>query len=62
MAFLTSQSCPIHKSSYTGGAQKKDFGAVSQMGLTRSLVPSVVQANISFKLVISNQAAGGNEG
>ena len=32
------------------------------MGLTRNLVPSVVQANISFKLVISNQAARGNEG
>ena len=35
MAFLTGQSWRIPKSWYTGGAQNKDFGAVSQTDLTR---------------------------
>ena len=35
----------VLKSWYTAGAQNKDFGAVSQTDLTRSLVPSVAQAN-----------------
>ena len=35
MAFLKGQSCCVLKSGYTGGAQNKDFGAVSQTDLTR---------------------------
>ena len=33
--FLKGQSCCVLKSGYTGGAQNKDFGAVSQTDLTR---------------------------
>ena len=36
MAFLTGQSWHILKSWYTGGAQNKEFDAVSQIDLTRS--------------------------
>ena len=43
MAFLTGQSWRVVKSWYTSGAQTKDFGAVSQKDLTRSLDPSLVQ-------------------
>ena len=50
MALLTGQSWRVLKSWYTWvGAQTKDFGAVLQMDLIRSLLPSVVQA--SSKLV-----------
>ena len=35
-----------------GGAQTKDFGAVSQTDLTRSLVSPVAQANFNFNTAL----------
>ena len=42
---LTGQSWRVLKSWYTGGAHSRDFGAFSDTNLTRSLFPSVAQAN-----------------
>jgi len=44
--FLTGQSWRVLKSWYKGWAQNKDFGAVSQTVLIRSVCPSVAQASI----------------
>ena len=47
--FPTSQSWRVLQSWYTGGGPEQGFGAISQMDLTGSLVPSVVQVRL-FKL------------
>ena len=54
MAFLTGQSWRVLKPWYTCGAQNKDFGAISQTGLTRSLVPCVAQATKMMKETFVN--------
>ena len=54
MAFLTGQSWRILKFWYTGGAQNKDIGAISQTGFTESLVPCVAQARKMMKETFVN--------
>ena len=54
MAFLTGQSWRILKFWYTGGAQNKDIGAISQTGFTKSLVPCVAQARKMMKETFVN--------
>ena len=54
MAFLTGQSWHILKFWYTGGAQNKDIGAISQTGFTKSLVPCVAQAREMMKETFVN--------
>ena len=44
--FLRGQSWRVLKSWYKGWAQNKDFGAVSQADLIRSVFPFVAQASI----------------
>ena len=46
VAFLTGSLLRVLKSWYTGGAQNKDFSAVSRTDLIRRLLPSVVQIPI----------------
>ena len=46
VAFLTGSLWRVLKSWYTGGAQNKDFSAVSQTDLIRRLLPSVAQIPI----------------
>ena len=56
--FLRGQSWRVLKSWYKGWAQNKDFGAVSQTDLNRSLFPSVAQASI--KTDNGNDDSGGD--
>lgn len=48
MAFLTGISWHLNKSWYTVEGPNKDFGIVSQIDLTRSLVPFIAKATDPF--------------
>ena len=53
MAFSTGQyRAYSNPGTPTGGAQTKDFGAVSQADLTRSLVSPVAQANFNLNTAL----------
>ena len=52
LALLTDQSWRVLKSWYIRGAKNKHFGAVLPPDLTRSSVPSVVQAIISLQAIL----------